>query len=243
VTLSPLFAANLYLLQSSSGDQAVSNLGAHWGLKASEWITIVAIILGPIMAVVTQFIWQRFRTKRDLKTWVFGTMMSTRATPYHADFVRAVNYIDVVFYKNEKVRDRWKTVLAHLSSDAYKQQNYTPAAFETFKDLLAELLAEMAKDLGYEFDHTHIKNSAWHPSLHGWEFEENIQIRRKLLSLLEGNASLNVVVSPHPSLVQQAGAQAPQTQAGTPPQTIPVQPSPAPMPNPSSPPSDAVTQT
>jgi hypothetical protein len=36
-------------------------------------------------------------------------------------------------------------VLTYLSSDAYKPQNFTPAAFEKFRDLLAELLSEMAQ--------------------------------------------------------------------------------------------------
>ncbi len=169
---------------------------------------IAAILVGPILAVVTQFIWQRFRAKRDQKLWVFGTMMSLRGVPLNPDFIKAVNFIDVVFYDNKKIRDRWKTVLAHLCSDAYKPENFVPAAFEKFRDLLAELLAEMAKDLGYNFDYTHIKENAWNPSLHGQEFEENIKIRKALLASFDPAGGIHVVVRPHPGL-QAAPAQAP----------------------------------
>jgi len=197
----------------------------YLGLKASEWIMIAAILVGPILAVVTQFIWQKMRQERDQKLWVFSTLMINRHAPLTPDFVKAANYIDVVFYKNQKVRERWKTVLDHLSSDAYKPANFTPAAFEKFRDLLAELLAEMAKDLGYQYDYTHIKENAWNPTQHGQEFEDNIKLRKGLLGLVEGTGILNVAVMPHPSLVQQAA----------PAQAAPAQ-APAAAPQPSAPP-------
>ncbi len=188
----------------------------YLGLKASEWIMIAAIIVGPILAVATQFIWQKVRQKHDQKMWIFSTLMINRHAPLTIDFVKAANYIDVVFYKNQKIRDRWKTVLAHLASDAYKPENYTPAAFEKFRDLLAELLADMAEDLGYEYDYTHIKENAWNPTQHGQEFEEGIKLRKGLLASFDPAGGINVVVRPHPGLVQQA-APAPAAPAQPPP--------------------------
>jgi hypothetical protein len=192
----------LTLLQTTPTALPVSSEG----LKPSEWIMIAAIIIGPILAVVTQLVWQKLRQKRDQKLWVFNNLMIHRHVPLNLDFVKAANFIDVAFYKNQKVRERWKTVLAYLCSDAYKPENYTPAAYEKFRDLLAELLTEMAKDVGYSFDFTHIKENAWHPSLHGQEFEENIKLRKALLGLVEGRSSLNVVVAPHPGMFQPAPA-------------------------------------
>lgn len=205
---------------------AVTEALTYLGLKASEWIMIAAILVGPILAVVTQFIWQKYRQKRDLKLWVFGTMMSLRGIPLNPEFVRAVNFIDVVFYKNQKVRDRWKDVLAHLSSDAYKPENFTQQAFEKFRDLLSELLSEIAKDLGYEYDFTHFKERAWSPSWHVRADEEMAKLRKELLSAMEGAAGLNVIVRPHPSLLQPAQAA---------PAAVPIQ-APAAVPQPPAPP-------
>jgi hypothetical protein len=175
-------------------------------LKPSDWIMIAAIIIGPILAVVTQLVSQKLRQKRDQKLWVFNNLMIHRHVPLNFDFVKAANFIDVAFYGNKKVRERWGNVLTHLCSDAYKPENFTPAAYQKFRDLLSELLTEMAKDVGYSFDFTHIKENAWHPSLHGQEFEENIKLRRALLGLVEGKSSLNVVVAPHPQMFQPAAA-------------------------------------
>jgi hypothetical protein len=198
----------------------------YLGLKPSEWIMIAAILVGPILAVVTQFIWQRYRQKADAKMWVFSTMMSLRGFPLNLDFIRAVNSIDVVFYKNQKIRDRWKDVLAHLSSDAYKPENFTQQAFEKFRDLLSVLLAEMAKDLGYEYDHTLFKERAWTPTWHITADEEGVKLRKALLASFDEAGGLNVVVRPHPGLLQQASpAQASPPQApGAAPQPPPVQP-------------------
>jgi hypothetical protein len=149
--------------------------------------------------------------------------MSHRGSPMHFEFVKAVNYIDVAFYKNLKIRERWQAVLAHLSSDAYKPENWTPAAFDRVRDLLAELPAEMAAELGYKFDHLHIKEKAWTPTLHGRELEENFQLRRGLIDVVEGRRFVNVAVRPAPSLYPQP---APAPAASTAPSQAPATPAP-----------------
>lgn len=169
------------------------------GLKASEWIMIIAVVLGPILAVLTQIFVQRYQEKRTQKFWVFSTLMNLRGAALAPDFVRALNYIDVVFHKNKKVRERWQTLLQHFTSDAYKPQNFGAQTIETSRDLLAELLAEMAKELDYRFDHTHIKNSAYYPAGHGQYETELQEIRQKSIEILKGNASINVVVKEEPT--------------------------------------------
>lgn len=161
-------------------------------LKPSEWIMIAAIIVGPIFAVATQIVWYRWKEKRDQKAWVFNTLMSLRALPLAPDYVKALNYIDVVFYKNAKVRERWKTLLGHFCSDAYKREPIEQATFDRARDLAAELMAEMAKDLGYEFDHTHIKENAYYPKGHGELEIKGLQLLDKGTAVLEGKASIKV---------------------------------------------------
>jgi len=166
----------------------------YLGLKASDWIMIAAIIIGPILAVLTQLIWQLIKQKRDAKVWVFSTMMSLRGFPLNPEFIRAANSIDVVFFKNEGIRTRWKTVVGYLSSDQYKPENFTAHAFEKFRDLLAELLSDMAKDLGYGYDYTHIKEQAWTPMWHRTADEEWLKVRQGLLAALTDKGSLGVKV-------------------------------------------------
>ena len=73
----------------------------------------------------------------------------------------------VLFYKTAKVRERWKTPLQHFYCDTYKREPVEQATLERARDLATEPMVEMAKDLGYAFDHTFIKDNAYLPKLHG----------------------------------------------------------------------------
>jgi len=72
----------------------------YWGLTVAEWITVAAIILGPILAVSTQLWIQARKVKRDAKLYVFSTLMGYRAMVLHPSFVQAFNLVDVVYYQN-----------------------------------------------------------------------------------------------------------------------------------------------
>ena len=192
-------ATLIYVLQTSTTVPAVTGANTYLGLKASEWIMIVAVVIGPVLAVITQIVVQRRKEKRDQKIWVFGTLMSLRSAMLSPDFVRALNYIDVVFYKNQKVRERWKTLLSHLASEAYKAAVIAPETIDKTRDFLAELLAEIAKDLHYQYDHTHIKENAYTPKWHGQIEEEAAALRQHGIAVLRGEASISVVVSEQPA--------------------------------------------
>jgi len=186
-----LFGLALMQVSPTATAPAMPTSDTYWGLKASEWIMIAAIILGPILAVVTQLWWQHYKQRRDQKLWVFGTLMTNRAT-ITPDFVKALNFIDVVFYKNEVVRGKGKKLLTHLSSDAYKAQPIAEATLEHTRDLLAELLVEMAKELGFGYDFTHIKENAYYPTALGTADAEQVQLRQKLIAALDGKGTLSV---------------------------------------------------
>jgi hypothetical protein len=190
MTAQPVLSILMFL--SDVPDLSVKTDSVFWGLKPGEWITIAAIIAGPICAVITQIVWQRWKENRTQRIWVFSTLMSLRAQPVSPDYVKALNNIDVVFYKNEKVRARWKTLLEHFSSGAYKKEPVEQATFDKARDLAAELVAEIAKDLGYEFDHTHIKDNAYYPKLFGDLQTKSLQLVDKGAQVLEGKQSIKV---------------------------------------------------
>src|SRR5437867_4374378 len=83
--------SSLCLLFLQSAPVAAPVTVTHWGLKTGEWITIAAIVVGPFAAVLAQLWIQARRTKRDQRFWVYGTLMSLRATWVAAEFVRAMN--------------------------------------------------------------------------------------------------------------------------------------------------------
>jgi hypothetical protein len=168
----------------------------HWGLTVAEWLTLAAIILGPILAVATQLWIQARKSKRDTKLWVFNMLMGHRATPVNANFVQAFNLIDTVFYDNWEVRDKREECLAIVTNAA--GHNLTPQDAERLKDLVAEMLSKMGSELGYDFDHTEIKDTGYYPVAFENVEAATAALKEKSLAVLEGKASISVVIKDVP---------------------------------------------
>jgi len=169
-------------------------------LKASEWITIAAIVVGPIAAVLTQLLIQWLQKKRDHKLFVYGNLMSLRATWVHAEFVRAMNYVDVVFHKDTAIRDKRKDLMTHIAAKRKDDGSLEPIDWDKAEDLLAEMLDLMGKQLGYKFEHTQIKKTAYYPSAHGKLDEAALVLREKGIAVLEGRAAIKVKIDGQPEV-------------------------------------------
>src|ERR1700722_12985746 len=104
-----------------------------------DWITVAAIVLGPILALLTQRGLDHIREKKHRRLLLYMTLMSTRATGVAPDHVNALNSIDVVFSdkNDQEVRDAWHKVLAHLGADAN-----TAGWQEKLNDLKVDLFRE-----------------------------------------------------------------------------------------------------
>src|SRR5262245_47517368 len=137
-------------------------------LKASDWVMVLAVLAGPILAVQASLFLQRRQEVRQRRFWVFRTLMMTRATSLAPEHVQALNLIDIDFAGNHaklrSVRDAWRIYLDHLNNP-----RSTPPEVWTTKreELLAALLHSMAVCLGYDFDITTIRRAAYLPMGHG----------------------------------------------------------------------------
>jgi hypothetical protein len=164
----------------------------HWGLTVGEWITVAAIIVGPFLAVSAQLWIQARKAKRDTKLWVFNTLMSHRAAILNANFVQAFNLVDVVFYSDNEIRKKRKEFMDVVTSA--RGVIMTPEKVEKLKDLVAEMLAKIGGELGYEFDHTQIKDTGYYPLAYEKIENAGFAIREKGLEVLEGKANIGVVI-------------------------------------------------
>ena len=164
------------------------------GLKVSDWIMIAAVFLGPIVAVqLTRYLDNKNEVK-NRKLEVFRALMSTRAYNISWEHVSALNRIDLEFDnkipKEKEVLNSWKSYLDLLGDKSITGETWSAKRI----DLFVDLLHKMALVLDYDFDKTHIKNSAYSPIAHGNSEQEINEIRSGLIKVLKGEVFIPIQV-------------------------------------------------
>ena len=109
-----------------------------------DWLTLVALLLGPVAAVAVTLWYQRRSEKRAAKHKLFVTLMAHRKSSHSPDpeWATALNLIDVVFHDDQDVVALWHTCYDILE----QRQAGTPRWVHAH----LKLLAAMAKALGYK---------------------------------------------------------------------------------------------
>lgn len=173
-------------------------------MDLKDTLIILSTVLGPILAVQAQKSIERIRERRNRKSWVFNTLMASRAARLAADHVQALNLIDLAFYgiriigiakrssREQAVLDSWHEYLDHLGA---KVDDAALAVWNTQREeLFTNLLFAMAMDLGYKFDRVQLKKGAYSPIAHGELEQDQTDLRKLGLKLLSGQTSIKMDV-------------------------------------------------
>jgi hypothetical protein len=175
----------------------------YWGLEIKDWVTVGAVLIGPILAVQAQKWVESIREKRERRLKLFRSLMSTRAERVSREHVQSLNQIDIEFYgvirmgnryqtRHEKaVTNAWKNYNSHLNDRNFPTHE---AWFKHGDDLFAKMLYEMSQALGYDFDEVQIKRDAYRPDAH-------VNLENMQIAVLDGlskalnNQSLSVTIA------------------------------------------------
>jgi hypothetical protein len=167
-------------------------------MTISDWIMILAVFSGPIVAVQLTKHLDRQKEKRQRKLDIFKTLMATRAYGISWDHVMTLNKIDLEFERSnpseKEVLNAWKQYLDLLGDKSISGEQWAAKRLELF----VELLHRMALVLEYDFDKTHIKNSSYSPTAHGNLEAEQSSIRKGLIEILEGRRSIPMNITNRP---------------------------------------------
>ena len=167
-------------------------------MTIADWIMIMAVLLGPIIAVrLTRYL-DNQNEIRERKIQIFKTLMATRAYTVSWAHVEALNRIDLEFNKRDKkekeVIEAWKEYLDLLNNTTIPPEQWGVKRV----DLLVSLLHKMACVLNYDFDRTHIKNSSYSPRVHGETEDQQVVLRKGLIELLDGQRSVPMSITNWP---------------------------------------------
>jgi hypothetical protein len=182
------------------------------GIRLEGWLTMLAIILGPILAVQVEKYLQRKRGETDRKLRVFKELMATRGTRLAPRHVEALNMIDLEFGadvdREKPVVEAWRTYRDALSIPGDQPEPY-PGFYANRDGLLVTLLYEMSKAVGYSsFDTVKIKRDGYAPFGHGKIEEEVAEIRRGMVEVVAGRRPIAItpVAPPQPAALPQPPA-------------------------------------
>jgi len=114
-------------------------------VEPKDYATIVALISGPVVAVIITLWYQRRVEKRSAKERLFAVLMAhRRSNPPTIEWVQSLNLIDVVFQDSAEVVRKWRE-LFDLMNHPTDQINWNQVGH-----VRIELLSEMALSLGYD---------------------------------------------------------------------------------------------
>ena len=72
-------------------------------MSVSDWVTVAAIILGPVFGAWFAIEWGERRMKRERKLHVFRMLMGTRRAVMSPEHVQALNLIEIEYADEPKV--------------------------------------------------------------------------------------------------------------------------------------------
>ena len=169
--------------QQGTGDKGERNM-SDLGFTI---VTIIAIIVGPISAVFITRLLDDRRARRDRRWEIFRTLMRYRLKAMHAEFVGALNLLEVEFHNDPPVIKGWKSLLETFSRPDLADQR---------ANALVRLLDAIAKNLDVSIEQLDISSGAYSPQ--GWEIVEERQeaILAFASDIASGNTALPIIVQP-----------------------------------------------
>jgi len=181
-------------------------------------VQILAVVASPIIALLVNTVVTEHKEKKRRKQQLFQSLWLTRghlgtAGRLSYEHVRALNLIELEFYKNEmdelyadesstRVVEAWRAYRAQLYGNST-----SPESFDVRDNLLVDLLYEMSRAVGYSFERQHIIQ-AYAPQGYADADAESQIVRGSVLELLRGQRALHISTEPPtpPTVELSAGA-------------------------------------
>lgn len=179
-------------------------------MATKDWITVVAVILGPILAVQAQKFLESLRDKRNRRLALFKTLMSTRAERLSRDHVQALNMIDIEFYGCRMLGTRYQTAREKRVTNAWKNYNdhlNQRGLYESVENwvrdgntLFTKILYEMSIALRYDYDEVQLKRDCYRPEAHVNIENAQLDVLTGLASVLRHERSIPMAVTYFPNM-------------------------------------------
>ncbi len=160
-------------------------------------VTIVAILVGPIAAVLITRYFDGRRERHQRQWLVFRDLMRTRRMRTSPDFVGAVNLAEVEFAQHPEVIKLSRAYLDLFNRRIPTDEQEWPRFQAEADTILTRLLDAMAKCLGVPMEQVSIMSGGYAPRVWFDTEDEQRKLRLLLSETLTGNLPITVrIMSP-----------------------------------------------
>lgn len=128
-------------------------------MSVTEIITLIAILVGPILAVLVQLAAEKRKHARDQQTATMRMLASTRHLPADPAYSNAINLIPIDFNGVSAVMKAHKEyidAISHVPTEENRAKHD-----ETMLTRQTKLIFAMAKHLGLDLPETDIQTAAY----------------------------------------------------------------------------------
>ena len=164
-----------------------------------EWLTFFAILLGPLVGIwVTRWVDKINKLKQQQMT-ILNVLLGSRGQELSEKYIEAINLIPVYFQNETKVLASWEIFLSHAHSESWNSsdQGVVDSAADRWHALKDDLIEEIARSLQIKLPKKNEHKKGYYPRAWGNVENEQTQIRRAAIEVLEGKRSLLTTTSIH----------------------------------------------
>lgn len=158
-------------------------------------VNLVAILVGPLVAVVVTRIMDNRSAEKTRHYQVFRDLMRTRAAKISPAHVDALNLVEIEFHNAPKVKEAWQRYMENLAAQTPAESGAQSNFYLRREQLFIKLIQEVANKVGLKsVDITDAMTNNYFPV--GWQNEqqEQEQVRRLLIAMLSGAKPLSVKI-------------------------------------------------
>ncbi len=164
-------------------------------------LTILAIIIGPCLAVWGNGYLDRRREQRARKMDIFRTLMRTRDARLSPDHIAALNLVEIEFVDHPEVIKRWRELHQHFGTihakhpkEATEPRLHDERIGKERLELLTQMLDLMAKVLKFRIEQMEILRGGYYPQGHADIESEQSIIRHYIVDLASGQKIVPVAI-------------------------------------------------
>ena len=170
------------------------------GLQPYEWLTLLGIVIGPILAVLISLWLEARRRDRDQKLIILRLLLTTRHLVGDPNYSAAINLIPVEFAGDNAVQLAYREFLEAAHADVTDETRQKVAERTAIKQ--TKLIYAVAKSMKFNIAETDIQTTAY--AADGWITRDNMAMdsqkaMRDIATILHLQARLMINAPLHPN--------------------------------------------